>query len=299
MREGREYRGWGMASAIMSTFRSPARARITLRRDGTILLEAGTQEIGTGVPTILPQIAADVLGCPIDRVRLAIGDTTLPETGGTFGSRTTMTVGSAIADAATKLKARLAGLAGSDSMTIDDYAELLRQRDQQQVSENGSWSPGPKAGRLGEVPEWSMYAWGAVFVEVAVDEDIPIPRVRRCLGVYSAGRIINPKTARSQMTGGMIWGIGQALLEDSRMDASLGRYLSKNLAGHLVPINADVPDLDVHFVEEFDPHASTIGARGIGELAAVGVGPAILNAIWHATGVRVREVPVRPEMLLT
>jgi xanthine dehydrogenase YagR molybdenum-binding subunit len=143
-----------------------------------------------------------------------------------------------------------------------------------------------------------MHTFGAVFVEVRVDEELRIPRLSRCVGVYSAGRIINPKTARSQMLGGMIWGLGQALLEQSTMDHTLGCYLSKNLSGYLVPVNADVPELEVYFVDEVDAHASVLGAKGIGELGAVGVGPAIANAIWHATGIRVRELPITPEMLL-
>jgi xanthine dehydrogenase YagR molybdenum-binding subunit len=143
-----------------------------------------------------------------------------------------------------------------------------------------------------------MHSYGALFVEVRIDDELRIPRLSRCVGVYSAGRIINPKTAGSQMTGGMIWGVGQALLEHSAMDHSLGRYLSKNLAGYLVPVNADIPVLEAHFADEVDPHASPLGARGIGELGAVGVGAAIVNAAFHATGIRVRRVPITPEMLL-
>ncbi|MBX6766663.1 MAG: xanthine dehydrogenase family protein molybdopterin-binding subunit, partial [Actinomadura rubrobrunea] len=143
-----------------------------------------------------------------------------------------------------------------------------------------------------------MHSFGAVFAEVGVDEELCLIRVRRIVGVYSAGRIINPLTARSQMTGGMIWGIGQALLERSTIDRRLGRFVAKDLAGYLVPVNADVPVLDVAFVPEYDEHASAIGARGIGELAAVGVSAAIANAVFHATGVRVRDLPILPEALL-
>jgi xanthine dehydrogenase YagR molybdenum-binding subunit len=271
----------------------------------------------------MPQVAADVLGLPVDRMRLVLGDTTLPETGGTFGSSTTMGVGSAVHDAATKLKAKLTQLAGGhapDSPAA--YDAILAHHVLDRLSAEsawspgtpverigldagvralfaeGAWSPGPSASPLGEVPEWSMHTFGAVFVEVRIDEDLRIPRLSRGVGVYSAGRIINPKTARSQMLGGMIWGLGQALLEQSTMDHTLGRYLSKNLSGYLVPVNADVPELDVSFVDEVDAHASALGAKGIGELGAVGVGPAIANAIWHATGIRVRELPITPEMLL-
>jgi xanthine dehydrogenase YagR molybdenum-binding subunit len=143
-----------------------------------------------------------------------------------------------------------------------------------------------------------MFGFGAVFVEARVDASLALVRVRRCVGAYSAGRIINERTAKSQMTGGMIWGIGQALLEHSSVDSRLGRFVSKNLAGYLVPSNADVQQLEAHFVDEYDPYASAIGARGIGELGATGVAAAIANAVYHATGIRVRDLPITPERLL-
>jgi xanthine dehydrogenase YagR molybdenum-binding subunit len=300
MREGRNLVGWGMATASMSTFRFPANARVTIDDKGHVLIEAGCQEIGTGAHTVLPQIAADALGVSVERVRLSLGDTTLPETGGTFGSSTTLGVGSAVHDAAMKLKAKLAELAktkGDRKTRETSYAKALSQAGVDKLSAEGQWTPGPDASPLGET-SWSMASYGAVFAEVRIDETLLIPRVSRLVGVYSAGRIINPKTAKSQMIGGMAWGVGQALLEASEMDRALGRYLSKNLAGYLLPVNADLGSIEVSFVDEVDPHASAIGARGVGELGAVGVGPAIANAVWHATGVRVREVPIRPEMLL-
>ena len=322
MRDGHALLGWGVATAMMQTFRFPSRARVTLDADGTVFIEAGAQEIGTGVRTILPQIAADVLDLPLDRIRVAIGDTALPEAGGTFGSSTAMGVGSAVHAAATRLKHKIQALSDrGEAITADDYATILSRQsvdrlsaesdwsspsvvqriglasEAKRLAAEGAWSPGPDATPLGEPPDYSMHGWGAVFAEVRVDEDFLIPRVTRLVGVYSAGRIINPITARSQMIGGMIWGIGQALLEESSMDRTLGRYVSKNLAGHLIPVNADVPDLHVQFVDEYDPVASAFGGRGIGELGAVGVAPAILNAIWHAIGVRVRQLPVRPELL--
>jgi xanthine dehydrogenase YagR molybdenum-binding subunit len=291
LRDGRDRVGWGMASAIMSAFFSPASARVTVERSGEVVIEAGTQEIGTGVYTIMPQIAADALGVDPARVRLRLGDTTLPQTGGTFGSSTTSSVGSAVLDAARKLRADLAELAEDGRAAPERYGELLAARGLERLSVVGTWAPQPRS--------HSMHTFGAVFAEVRVDEDLPIPRVARLVGVYSAGRIVNPLTARSQVTGGLIWGIGQALLEHSEMDAGLGRFLSKNLAGYLVPVQADVPDLDVSFIEdEVDERASLLGAKGVGELSAVGVGAAVANAVFHATGTRVRELPITPEALL-
>jgi xanthine dehydrogenase YagR molybdenum-binding subunit len=289
LRDGRDLVGWGMASAIQTPFAWPAAARITIDRRGRVLIEAGTQEIGTGASTVLPQLAAEVLGVDPEQVAIHLADTALPETGGTFASSTTMSVGSAVVDAATRLRADLGELAGAADVEPARYAELLREHGLDRLSADGAWTPGRVA----------LHTFGAVFAEVRVDADLCIPRVSRLLAVYSAGRIVNPRTARSQLTGGLVWGIGQALLEASEMDLRHGRFLSKNLSGSLVPVNADVPELDVSFIEdEFDPHAGRIGGKGVGELGAVGVGAAIANAVFHATGVRVRELPIRPEVLL-
>jgi xanthine dehydrogenase YagR molybdenum-binding subunit len=217
-----------------------------------------------------------------------VGDTALPSAPMSAGSVSTGGTGSAVYDAALKLKAKLtaAGAAAPDS-----YARIVAQLGVERITAEGEFAPSPEA------PS-SFFSFGAVFVEVRVDAEIPIPRVTRIVGVYDAGRIINPKTARSQMTGGLIWGVGQALLERSEMDHRLGRFLSKNLAGYLIPVNADVGELDVAFINEPDPVINPLGARGIGELGAIGVGAAIANAVFHATGVRVRELPIRPEHLL-
>ena len=162
-------------------------------------------------------------------------------------------------------------------------------------AEGGFQLPGGAAfDAHGGAGEHSMHTFGAVFVEMEVDEDLGLARMRRAVGCYSAGRILNPVSARSQMIGGIIWGYGRAMLEVSAMDPRYGRYLSKNLSGVLLPVNADIPrDIDVCFIEEHDPYASAIGVRGIGELGEVGVAAAITNAIFHATGRRIRELPVR------
>jgi xanthine dehydrogenase YagR molybdenum-binding subunit len=278
-REGDLLIGWGMASCIMSTFRFPAAARATLEADGRVTLAAGCQEIGTGAYTVLPQIAAEVLGIAAERVRLVLGDTSLPETGGTFGSSTTLSVGSAVKDAAEKLKVKMQGLAPGTAVSAD-----------------GEWKlpGGAMFDAVGGKSPYAMHTWGAVMLEVAVDEALGLVRLRRAVGGYSAGRIVNPRTARSQMIGGIVWGYGQAVLEESPVDERYGRYLSKNLSGVMLPVNADIPaDIDIFFADEHDPHASAIGARGIGELGATGVAAAIANAVWHATGKRLRRLPIR------
>jgi xanthine dehydrogenase YagR molybdenum-binding subunit len=296
MRDGDRVIGWGMASAIMNTPRQPANARIRFAADGAVTVEAGCQEIGNGVATVLPQIAADVLGIPAERITLHRGETGLPETGGTFGSSTTLSVGSAVADAAEKLKARIISLAGSKNPPPPErWGAILGELGVAEVVAEGAFQlPGGAPLDIhGGQSEYSMQTWGAVFVEMEVDEALGLARMRRCVAGYSAGRIINPRTARSQMIGGIIWGYGRAMLEESPMDRRYGRFVSKNLSGVMLPVNADIPrDIDVFFVEEHDEHASKIGARGIGELGDVGVAAAIANAIHHATGKRIRKLPV-------
>ena len=300
-REGSRLIGTGMASAIMSTFRFAAAARVCLTVDGAVRVEAGTQEIGTGTRTIFPQIAAERLGIEADGIEMVLGRTGLPETGGTFGSSSTISVGSAVADAADVLRNRIAGLAGGTVPPRDQWPDLLRRNGVSELVGEGGFSlPGDAPfDAQGGAGDHSMHTWGAVFVEMEVDEALGLARMRRCVACYSAGRILNPVTARSQMIGGIIWGYGRAMLEESAMDPRYGRYLSQNLSGVHLPVNADIPqDIDVAFIQEHDPHASAIGVRGIGELGEVGVAAAIANGIHHATGRRVRDLPIKFEALL-
>ena len=207
-----------------------------------------------------------------------------------------MSTGSAVAEAAEKLKAQLARLVGANEVPPSEgWGVLLREREIGELVADGAFGlpGGAMFDAHGGASGHSMHTWGAIFVEMEVDEALGLARMRRCVAGYSAGRILNPQTARSQMLGGIIWGYGRAMLEESTIDPRYGRYLSKNLSGVMLPVNADIPrDIDVFFAEEHDPHASKIGARGIGELGEVGVAAAITNAIFHATGKRVRELPV-------
>lgn len=288
LRDGRELVGYGMATAIFQTFRSAASARVTALRSGRVRVETGTQEIGGGTYTVLAQVAAETLDVPVTSVDVVIGDTRLPEGPMSAGSRVTLSAGSAVQAGARNLLTHL-GEAGRSNG--EGFADALRRLGLDELSADGRWEPE-------QASRFSLYSFGAVYAEVGVDKDLAIPRVRRVVGVYDAGKIINPKAARSQMTGGIIWGIGQALLERSEMDHTLGRFLNKNLAGYLVPVNADAPNIEAHFVDGFDAEAGPLGARGIGELGGIGIGAAIANAVFHATGKRVRSLPVRPEDLL-
>jgi xanthine dehydrogenase YagR molybdenum-binding subunit len=286
MREGNSLIGWGMAVASMNSFRGQSSARVRVSSDGHVVVEAGMQEIGSGLPAMIQLIAAETLGCSPSDVEVRHGDTAFPPHMGTVGSISSGSLSAAVQDAASSVMEKLQAQPG------DSLAGLLDAAGLELVESEGSWSPGAEGN------DYSIRTYGAVFVEVRVDADLGLVRVPRIVGTYSAGRIINHLAAHSQMTGGIIWGLGQALLEKSVMEPSLGRFLSRNLAGYVVPVNADVGDIDVTFIEEEDRIASPAGAKGIGELGATGVGPAIANAVFHATGRRIRSLPIRIHDLL-
>ena len=295
-RDGPWVIGHGMATCTMGSFRFPGAGRVRLRRDGAVV-EANVHDIGTGVQTVLSQIAAEELGIPPERVEARWGDTDLPRTGPSYGSSTTMGTGSAVAAAARDVTKQLAelGQGGRDPFEALDRAGL-----DELVGEGTFALPGgAQFTQDGAGTPYAMRTWGVIFVEVGVDPDFGLLRLRRAVGVYSAGRIVNPLTARAQMTGGIIWGWGKATMEESDQDPVHGRWLAKNLSNVAVPVNADIPaDIDVSFTDEYDEAASLIGARGIGELGATGVDAAVAAAVHDAVGVRVRDLPILPWKVL-
>jgi xanthine dehydrogenase YagR molybdenum-binding subunit len=317
MRDGRYLIGQGMAGAIYTHWRWPAKARVTLHSDGSALVEAGMHDLGTGTYTVMQQVAADMLGLPPGKVTVRLGDTRLPASHPAIGSTTMANAGAsvmlaakaagekAIALALTGQDAPFAGAAAADVVVTDGklalarkninitYAELLARNGLATLTADADYDPVPEA----EGPK-AVFSFAAVFAEVRVDPDLGVVRLNHCVGAYDAGRIINPKTARSQAVGGIIWGVGQALLEQSETDPVMGRFLNRNYSGYLVPVNADIPELDILFVGQFDEEASPLGAKGLGELTAVSVAPAIANAVYHATGKRVRDLPITVEKLL-
>jgi xanthine dehydrogenase YagR molybdenum-binding subunit len=291
MRDGRYLVGQGMAGAIYTHWRWPAKARVTLTSDGSALVEAGMHDIGTGTYTVMQQVAADALGLAPEKVAVRLGDTRLPASHAAIGSATMANAGAAVLLAAKAAREKAMALA-KDKVNIG-YAELLARNGLTTLVADADYDPveeaqGPKA----------IFSFAAVFAEVRVDPELGLVRLSRFVGAYDAGRIINPKTARSQAIGGIIWGVGQALLEQSETDPVLGRFLHRNCSGYLVPTNADIPELETLFVGEFDEEASPLGAKGLGELTAVSVAPAIANAVYHATGKRVRDLPITVEKLL-
>jgi xanthine dehydrogenase YagR molybdenum-binding subunit len=287
MRDGRWLIGWGMAAATYPMNYAPASATARLLPDGTAEVTSASSDMGPGTWTSMTQVAAETLGLPIERVKFILGDTRLPRAPVHGGSMTMASVGSAVQAACRRAREDALTRAGAN-----DLLEAMR-RLREPLEASADVKPGDEGQRF------SMHAFGAVFVEVAVDPDLGQTRVRRIVGAYGAGRIVNPKTTRSQCIGGMIGGIGMALMEHSIVDARNGRVPNANLAEYAVPVHADAPPvMDVTFVEEHDPHVNPLGVKGVAELAMVGVAPAITNAIFHATGKRIRELPVTPDKLL-
>ena len=287
MRDGRWLIGWGMATATYPMNYAPATAMARLLPDGTAEVMSASSDMGPGTWTSMTQVAAEALGLPIERVKFTLGDTRLPRAPIHGGSMTMASVGSAVQAACRKVREDAIARGGAN-----DLVDAMR-RIAQPIEAMADVKPGDESRRF------SMHAFGAVFVEVAVDPDLGETRVRRIVGAYGAGRIVNPKTSRSQCVGGMIGGIGMALMEHSVVDARNGRIPNANFAEYAVPVHADAPPLmDVIFVKEHDPHVNPLGVKGVGEIAMVGVAPAIASAIFHATGKRIRELPITPDKLL-
>lgn len=277
MRDGRLRIGWGMACASYPVFHGQASARVRLLADGTAEVEAAASDMGPGTYTSITQIAAETLMLPLERVRFSLGNSDFPPTPPHGGSMTLASVGSAV---------RAACLAALDRRREASHGSGIIE---------ASATAGPDAAVRGR---FSMHAFGAVFVEVAIDPDVGTIRVRRVVGAYGAGRIVNPRLAASQCTGGMVGGIGMALMERTALDPRDGRPVNAHMADYLVPVNLDIQGLEAHFVDEVDPHVNELGVKGLGEIALVGVAPAIANAVFHATGKRVRELPIRIEHLV-
>ncbi|MEZ2353268.1 xanthine dehydrogenase family protein molybdopterin-binding subunit [Caballeronia sp. RCC_10] len=311
MREGNTLVGWGMATATYPANRSEASAIARILPDGTAMVASGTQDLGTGTYTIMTQVAADALGFPLDYVRFALGDSSLPKAPVSGGSQSAASVSPAVQAASKQARDQLiamaiadrgspvAGLAQEDVTVSNGWVVSVSAPDKRDpaaavIARNGGKPIEAIAtARPGEEKkQYSFHSFGAVFAEVHVDADLGTIRVPRIVGVYDVGTLINEKTAHSQLMGGIVWGVGSALLEKSDLDVRYGRYTNANLAEYHVPVNADIGLLDISFVGQPDPHINPLGARGIGEIGITGVAGALANAVYHATGVRVRDLPL-------
>jgi xanthine dehydrogenase YagR molybdenum-binding subunit len=296
MRDGRLLVGMGVAGATYPTHRSAASALVRVNADGSALVQSSGVDIGTGAYTVFTQIAAEQLGLPVEQVRIELGDSAFPNAPNAGGSQLTASAGSAIKLAALDARAKLLALARGDAAALiggaPAIAALMRTGGVETIEGRSDAKPGDDA------QKYAMHSFGAQFAEVRVDPDLGTVRVVRFVNAFGAGRILNEKTARSQYIGGAVWGIGMALLEQTRYDERSGRIMNANLAEYLVPVNADVPAIEPIIIPEDDPHVNEIGVKGIGEIGIVGAAAAIANAVYHATGKRVRDLPITPEKLL-
>jgi xanthine dehydrogenase YagR molybdenum-binding subunit len=267
--------GTGVATSTYPARSAPSTAKATARPDGAFVLEITAADIGTGARTALTQIAADELHTDVERVQVRIGDSDFGAAMIAGGSMGTASWSWAVVKACRELRQRVLVTPDSPvSVQVDTGDDIAAQED------------------------YARHAFGAQFVGVRVDVATGEVRVDRLLGMFAAGRIVNPIAARSQFLGGMTMGIGMALHEESVMDAQFGDYLNHDLAQYHVPVHADIPAIEVHWLDEYDEHLNPLGIKGIGEIGIVGTAAAIASAVWHATGVRHRSLPIRPDRVL-
>jgi xanthine dehydrogenase YagR molybdenum-binding subunit len=310
--------GWGVGTATFPAIMFQGQARAVLRRDGTGLVELGAHDMGQGAWTALAQIAADSLGLDLDQLAFRSGSSDLPDAGIAGGSAHTATAGMAIHGAGADVIAKLADLAMTDERSPlfgagnagvaarggrlvrrddegrgESYADILARAGLAEIEGHGTGAADAAAQQA-----YAMHAHGAVFAEVKVDPDLGQVRTTRLVGAFAAGTIINPRLVRSQYYGGMIWGVSFALHEQAVVDPRSGRVMNANLAEYHVPVNADVPSLEAILVEEADPYVNALGIKGVGEIGITGTAGAVANAVWHATGIRVRRFPITLEQLI-
>jgi xanthine dehydrogenase YagR molybdenum-binding subunit len=317
MRDGNDLLGWGVASGFYPYNRQETSAHVCIMADGSALIRTSATDIGPGTATILTQIAADALGLPPAHIRCELGDSEFPSAPPQGGSMLAISVGSAVQAVAVAALDQVLALVRDDeasplrgvdaSMVVtydgqivlksdpakrESYASILQRHGLGIIEAAGSAAPGD------EIQQFATGIFSAKFVEVRVDADLGRIRVSKVLSVIAAGRILNEKTARSQIIGGTVGGIGMALLEQTAMDTRTGRIVNANLADYVVPVHADIPPMDVLFLDQPDTHLNPLGAKGVGEIAIVGIAPAVGNAIYHATGRRVRDLPITLDKLL-
>ena len=310
--------GWGLGVATFPALMFQGAARAVLKADGSGVMEATGHDMGQGAWTALAQIAADALALPIERIEFRSGTSDLPDAGLAGGSAHTATAGLALHNAGGDAIAKLADMATADPKSplygagnagvIARDGRLVRRDDEArgetyaEIMARAGVAEIVGEGKSGADPamqaQYAMHAHGAVFAEVKVDPDLGMVRTTRLVGAFAAGRIINPRLVESQYFGGMIWGISFALHEEALVDRRTGRVMNANLGEYLVPVNADVPAMQAILVEERDPFVNPLGVKGVGEIGVTGTAGAIANAVWHATGVRVRKFPIRVEALI-
>jgi len=302
VRDGRWLVGLGMAAATRSNPLLESHAKVALNPDGTLVVRMAMTDIGTGTYTIVTQIAAELMGLPMDKVSVLMGDTDFPKASGSGGSFGANSAGSALYDACMNLRAKLALSVQLDPSQAHFADGQMTGGGQSRTLVSLAGPTGVEAdgvihpGDMGKL--YSQESYGAHFAEVGVDMDTCEIRLRRMFGVFTAGRILNHKTARSQLIGGMTFGVGAALMEDAVVDPRFGVFVNHDLAEYHVPVDADIVQLDAMFLPELDDKTSPLKAKGIGEVGICGAGAAVANAVYNACGVRIRDYPLTLDKLL-
>lgn len=292
MRNGEILVGMGMSAGIYKSERAPASAGIKMQADGSVIIQSSVADTGPGSATIMTQIAADALGINVEKVSIEWANSTYPFAPPQYGSHTTTSTGSAVHDAAIALKKKFAELHRAPETVSLPYLDILKNNHLKELAAITESKPDE------DIKNYSGKSFSASFVEVEVHPLTCEIKVTRVVSVIDAGKIINHKTAHSQALGSVVWGIGIALMEEGIVDHRYGRYVNNNLAEYHVPVNADIPEIDVHFIDQSDTHIGPIGAKGLGEIGLIGFTAAIANAVYHATGKRIRNLPITADKLL-
>ncbi len=284
--------GYGVSGGIFGADREPATVKATMMADGTLILQTAVSDIGPGTATAMVSIGAETMGIPVDRVKFDLGDSSLPPAPQQGGSTITSSVGSAVYMACNDLKEKFQQLIGNGGTNKPDYVKVLKQHNLPKLEVTTA----SQAGK--EVDKYAMYSWSVHFIKLMVNPATGVIRLDKVTCVADSGRIISPKTARSQVVGGAIMGIGMALTEETVIDHRYGKVVNSNFADYHVPVNADIPQIDALFVNKPDLNINPIGAKGIAEIATIGMAAAVTNAVYNATGKRVRDLPVTPDKLV-
>jgi xanthine dehydrogenase YagR molybdenum-binding subunit len=317
MVEGNNLIGYGMGTATYPANRSAAMAVVRLMPDGGVFVGSGTQDLGTGMYTIMAQTAAQELGVDVKLIEVKLGDSTLPKAPVSGGSQSAASVCPAVEEAAKQAKLKAAAMAVADAQSPlhgantsdvevaggrvflkadktkgEDVTALMARHGGQAIEAEGSAEPGEDKTSV------TAQSFGAVFAEVAVDKDTHMVKVRRVVAVYDIGTLLNKQTGLNQLMGGIVWGVGFALHEETHVDPVVGRAVNENLAEYHVPVNADIGTIDVSVLNIPDLKFNPMGARGIGEIGITGAAAAVANAIYNATGKRVREYPITPDKIM-
>ncbi len=284
--------GYGMGGGTFGAYRAPATVRAIMMADGTLVLQTAVSDIGPGTGTMMQSIAKEVMDISANMIRVDLGDSSLPTAPTQGGSSITASVGSAVNDACKDLKEKFQQLIGGGGSNHPDYVQVLKQHNLQKLEVTTTSQGGAEADK------YSMQSWSVHFVVVHVHPATGVVKVDKVVCVADSGHIVSPKTARSQIIGGAIMGIGMALMEETVIDHRYGRQVNNNFADYHVPVNADIPQIEALFVNKPDPYINAMGAKGMGEIALIGMAGAVANAVYNATGKRVRDLPITPDKLI-